>query len=152
MSSAQDAVRRFLDELLGPQDEVFLMRFDSRVNVLSNWTENRAAVSRMVGSIRPSGGTALYDAVSDAIPLGEQGTRRKKALVLLSDGVVEASRASASDLGPERLATIVRTAGATAHASTILKALQMAVEAGLGSERPADDHTFVVLRRIAKPN
>jgi len=74
------------------------------------------------------------------------------ALVLLSDGVVEASRASASDLGPERLATIVRTAGATAHASTILKALQMAVEAGLGGERPADDHTFVVLRRSAKSN
>jgi serine phosphatase RsbU (regulator of sigma subunit) len=70
-------------------------------------------------------------------------------LVLLSDGVVEASRASSSDLGPERLATIVRTAG-TANASTILKALQMAVEAGLGGERPADDHTFVVLRRNAK--
>ena len=86
MSKAQDAVRRFLDELLGPQDEVFLMRFDSRVKVLSDWTENRSAVSRMVGSIRPTGGTALYDAMSDAVPLGEQGTRRKKALVLLSDG------------------------------------------------------------------
>lgn len=72
------------------------------------------------------------------------------ALVLLSDGVVEASRAFQSDLGPERVATIVRTAGTTASASTILKALQMAVEAGLGGERPADDHTFVVLRRNAK--
>jgi Ca-activated chloride channel family protein len=92
MSAAQDAVRRFLDELLGPQDEVFLMRFDSQVSVLSHWTENRAAVSRMVGSIRPAGGTALYDAVSDAIPLGEQGTRRKKALVLLSDGNDQNSR------------------------------------------------------------
>jgi Ca-activated chloride channel family protein len=92
MSSAQAAVRRFLDELLGPQDEVFLMRFDSHVSVLSNWTENRAAVSRMVGSIRPAGGTALYDAVSDAVPLGEQGTRRKKALVLLSDGNDQDSR------------------------------------------------------------
>ena len=86
MTKARDAVRRFLDELLGPQDEVFLMRFDSRVSMLSDWTENRAAVSRMVGSIRPTGGTALYDAMSDAVPLGEQGTRRKKALVLISDG------------------------------------------------------------------
>lgn len=72
------------------------------------------------------------------------------ALVLLSDGVVEASRAFQSDLGPERVATIVRTAGTTASASTILKALQMAVEAGLGGERPVDDHTFVVLRRNIK--
>ncbi len=86
MTNAKDAVRRFLDELLGPQDEVFLMRFNSSVNVLSGWTENRAAVSRMAGSIRPDGGTALYDAMSDAVPLGEQGTRRKKALVLISDG------------------------------------------------------------------
>lgn len=86
MTNAQDAVRRFLDDLLGPQDEVFLMRFDSRVSVLSDWTDNRAAVSRMVRSIRPNGGTALYDAMSDAVPLGEQGTRRKKALVLISDG------------------------------------------------------------------
>ena len=86
MTKAQDAVRRFLDDLLGPQDEVFLMRFDSRVSVVSDWTENRAAVSRMVRSIRPTGGTALYDAMSDAVPLGEQGTRRKKALVLISDG------------------------------------------------------------------
>jgi Ca-activated chloride channel family protein len=86
MAAAQDAVRRFVDELLGPQDEVFLMRFDSRVSVLSDWTENRAAVSRMVGSIRPAGGTALYDAMSDAVPLGGEGTRRKKALLLISDG------------------------------------------------------------------
>ena len=86
MAAAQDAVRRFVDELLGPQDEVFLMRFDSRVSVLSDWTDNRAAVSRMVGSIRPAGGTALYDAMSDAVPLGGGGTRRKKALLLISDG------------------------------------------------------------------
>lgn len=92
MAKARDAVRRFLDELLGPQDEVFLMRFDSRVSVLSAWTENRSAVSRLVGSIRPAGGTALYDAMSDAVPLGEQGTRRKKALVLISDGNDESSR------------------------------------------------------------
>ncbi len=98
MSAAQSAVRRFLDELLGPQDEVFLMRFDSRINILSNWTENRAAVSRMVGSIRPTGGTALYDAMSDAVPLGEQGTRRKKALVLLSDGNDQDSRTDVDTL------------------------------------------------------
>ncbi len=86
MSAAQDAVRRFVDDLLGPQDEVFLMRFDSRVSVVSDWTENRASVSRLVGSIRPAGGTALYDAMAEAVPLGGAGTRRKKALLLISDG------------------------------------------------------------------
>jgi len=69
------------------------------------------------------------------------------ALVLLSDGVVEAARSAESDLGPERLAGVVGTAGPGASAATILRALQLAVEAGLGGERPSDDHTFVVLRR-----
>ena len=86
MSAAQSAVNRFLHDLLGPQDEVFLMRFDNRVRLLSGWTEDRRAVASEVSRIRPGGGTALYDAVSEAVPLGEQGTRRKKALVVISDG------------------------------------------------------------------
>jgi serine phosphatase RsbU (regulator of sigma subunit) len=108
----------------------------------------------------PDGGHTSLEATGTVLGVFDDAEWREErvqlptggALVLLSDGVVEAARASSSDLGPERLATIVRTAGPTAHASTILKALQMAVEAGLGGERPADDHTFVVLRRLAKPN
>jgi phosphoserine phosphatase RsbU/P len=69
-------------------------------------------------------------------------------LVLLSDGVMEAARAAASDLGPERLAGLVR-AESGASASALLAALQAAAEEGLGGERRADDHTFVVLRRQA---
>jgi serine phosphatase RsbU (regulator of sigma subunit) len=67
-------------------------------------------------------------------------------LVLLSDGVMEAARAATSDLGPERLAAVVRTRGG-APASALLAALQAAAEEGLGVARQADDHTFVVLRR-----
>ena len=67
-------------------------------------------------------------------------------LVILSDGVVEAARAAASDLGPDSLAAVVRTAG-DVSASTLLSALQGAAEEGLGGVRRADDHTFVVLRR-----
>jgi phosphoserine phosphatase RsbU/P len=70
------------------------------------------------------------------------------ALVLLSDGVVEAARVAESDLGPERLATVIRAAGPKAGAATLLKALQLAVETGLGGQRPEDDHTFLVVRRI----
>jgi Ca-activated chloride channel family protein len=86
ISAAKRAVNRFLEDLLGPQDEVFLSRFDSRVMLLSDWTEDRRAVARIVGSVKTGGGTALYDAVSAAVPLGESGTRRKKALVVISDG------------------------------------------------------------------
>jgi sigma-B regulation protein RsbU (phosphoserine phosphatase) len=67
-------------------------------------------------------------------------------LVLLSDGVLEAARAAASDLGPERLAALVR-ANRGASASALLGALQEAVDQSLGGKQRADDHTFVVVRR-----
>jgi serine phosphatase RsbU (regulator of sigma subunit) len=69
-------------------------------------------------------------------------------LVLLSDGVMEAARAAASELGPERLAAAVRATGG-GSASALLAALQSAAEESLGGARRADDHTFVVLRRQA---
>jgi len=69
-------------------------------------------------------------------------------LVLLSDGVMEAARASASDLDPECLGAAVRATGG-GSASALLAALQAAAEQSLGGARRADDHTFVVLRRQA---
>ena len=86
MSAAQAAVSRFVFDLLGPRDQVFLYRFDSRPMLVQGWTEDRRAVVRSLGSVRPAGGTALYDAVADAVPLAATGTRRKKALVVISDG------------------------------------------------------------------
>jgi serine phosphatase RsbU (regulator of sigma subunit) len=105
----------------------------------------------------PNGGYATLEAtgtvlgVFDEAEWAEQQTLLPAggALVLLSDGVVEAARTATSDLGPERLAAVVRAAGPRASAATILRALQVAVEAGLEGERPSDDHTFVVLRRDA---
>ena len=54
IAAAQAAVNRFLYDLLGEQDEVFLYRFDSRVALLSGWTDDRRAVGRMLGSIQPT--------------------------------------------------------------------------------------------------
>lgn len=85
-TAAQAAVQRFLVDLLGSQDEVFLYRFDSRAQLVQPWTNDRRAAGRALGTVQPRGGTAMYDAVADAIPLAQQGTKRKKALVVISDG------------------------------------------------------------------
>jgi len=92
IAAAQSAVNRFLYDLLGEQDEVFLYRFDGQVSLVSGWTDDRRAVGRMLGSIRANGGTAMYDAVAAAVPLAQRGSRRKKALVLISDGNDQNSR------------------------------------------------------------
>lgn len=84
--AAQAALSRFVDDLLGSNDEVFLYRFDSRPGLVHPWTQDRRQVSRALSTITPRGGTAMYDTVADAIPLVQRGTHRKKALVIISDG------------------------------------------------------------------
>jgi len=103
IAAAEAALNRFLFDLLGPNDEVFLYRFDSKPELVQRWTTDRAAVSRALGSVHPNGGTALYDTVAAAIPLAQAGTRKKKALVILSDGNDTSSR-----LGLDPLHEIIR--------------------------------------------
>jgi VWFA-related protein len=86
IQAAQDALDRFLYELLDKDDEIFLYRFSNVPLLLQGWTRDRALLSRALGRITPNGGTAMYDAVADAIPMAQQGTHRKKALLVISDG------------------------------------------------------------------
>ena len=86
MDAARAALSRFVYDLLKPGDEMFLYRFDSWPVLVEGWTEDRARLMRGLGSVRPAGGTALYDAVAEAVPLAGEGSRRKKALVVISDG------------------------------------------------------------------
>ena len=73
MDAARAALRRFVYDLLSPGDEMFLYRFDSRPILVEGWTEDRARLIRGLGAVRPAGGTALYDAVADAVPLASKG-------------------------------------------------------------------------------
>ncbi len=96
--AAQAALNRFLIDLLGAQDEVFLYRFDSRPTLIQGWTEDRRGLGRALGSVKPNGGTAIYDTVAEAIPLAQSGSRRKKALVVISDGNDTSSRTAINEL------------------------------------------------------
>jgi Ca-activated chloride channel family protein len=97
MAAAQEAIGRFVD-LLGPSDEMFLYRFSDEPQLVQGWTENRDGLVRRLGSVRPSGGTALYDAVAEAVPLASSGGKRKKAMVVISDGNDTNSRTPLSEV------------------------------------------------------
>jgi VWFA-related protein len=92
MAAAKLALNRFLIDLLGPDDEVFLYRFDTSPELVHEWTTDRGSVSAALARIQPRGGTAMYDAVSEAIPLAQAGKHRKKALLVISDGNDTSSR------------------------------------------------------------
>lgn len=98
MAAAKAALNRFLLELLGPDDEVFLYRFDSNPELVHEWTTDRRRVSAALNRISPRGGTAMYDAISEAIPLAQAGKHRKKALVIISDGNDTSSRTAILEL------------------------------------------------------
>src|SRR5262249_41383111 len=83
--SAEAAINRFLGEL-SPEDEMFLYTFNDDVELVQTWTRSRDAVANALGSVRPTGGTSMYDAVAEAIPLAQQGRNRKRAIVIISDG------------------------------------------------------------------
>ena len=86
MEAARNALDRFLYDLLGPGDEFFLYRFDYTPALLQDWTTSPDRLSRAIRDIRPRGGTALYDAVAEAVPHVAEGRHRKKALLVISDG------------------------------------------------------------------
>jgi VWFA-related protein len=86
MAAARRALNRFLFDLLGPDDEIFLYRFDSDPELVHGWTSDRRALSAALDRLKPDGGTALYDAVAAAVPLMRTGRHRKKALLVISDG------------------------------------------------------------------
>jgi Ca-activated chloride channel family protein len=103
LSAARRALDRFLGDLLGGEDEVFLYRFSDRPQLVEPWTTNRERLRRMLAGIGARGGTALYDAVAEAVPLAQTGARRKKALLVISDG-----NDTTSETRPERLTATVR--------------------------------------------
>ena len=86
MAAARSAIDRLIYDLLGKEDELFLVEFASRAVVRQEWTTDRRLISRAVREASPTGGTAIYDAVATAIPIAQAGTHRKKALLVISDG------------------------------------------------------------------
>jgi len=98
MVEARAAVERFLFTLLDPADEFFLNVFNHRPRALTPWTSTPAVVSDALAALRPSGGTAIYDAVVNAMPQIERRNRQRAALLIISDGADTASDATLRDV------------------------------------------------------
>jgi len=96
--SAQDALNRFLADLLGPDDEIFLYRFSDEAVLVQGWTTDRTRLTWQLGRIVPRGETVLYDTVAESIPLAQSGHHRKKALVVISDGNDTGSQTTVRDV------------------------------------------------------
>jgi VWFA-related protein len=98
IQDARAAVDRFLFELLDASDEFFITAFNHRPHMLTQWTNAPDVVRQALDALKPSGGTAVYDAVLAALPVLDRRSRQRGALVIISDGADTASSASLRDV------------------------------------------------------
>jgi Ca-activated chloride channel homolog len=89
----QDAAIAFLNQLK-PNDRVIVISFDDKIRVLSEATNDRAALRDAIRRTHNGDGTRLYDAVDQVINQQLAHIQGRKAIVLFTDGVDTASHRS----------------------------------------------------------
>src|SRR5207248_853955 len=94
IEDARAAVDKFLFGLLDPADEFFLLAFNHKSRPQTGWTRSQSDVQHALGLLVPSGGTAIYDAILSSMPLVENRSRARAALLVISDGADTASTAT----------------------------------------------------------
>jgi Ca-activated chloride channel family protein len=88
---ARSAVERFVGDLLEPEDEAFVAAFNHLPRIVAPWTRPPERLRLRAESLRPTGGTAIYDALVASAPLFDRRAHGRSAIVVISDGADTAS-------------------------------------------------------------
>ena len=98
IDDARLALDRFLADLLDPEDEVFVIVFNHTPRVEVGWTLGPRQLRHRLDDIRPYGGTSIYDAMMEALPLFNVRQHQRAAVILISDGSDTGSDADVRDV------------------------------------------------------
>jgi Ca-activated chloride channel family protein len=91
IEDARAVVDRFVGALLEPVDEVFVGAFNHLPRIVAFWTQPPATLQGRLNDYRPTGSTAIYDALVAAAPFFERRQHTRAALGVISDGADTAS-------------------------------------------------------------
>ena len=111
----QDAASEFLLQVLRRGDSAFVTGFDVRTELAQDYTNNIDLLNQAIHKLRPGGGTAFYDALyqtcRDQMLTVQSRDEVRKAIVVVSDGEDNYSRAYEQDAIKmcQRAETIVYT-------------------------------------------
>jgi VWFA-related protein len=94
MVDARLAVDRFVAELLEAGDQAFVGAFNHRPRILVPWTMPPSQLRSRLDDERPTGGTAMYDALAASAPMFARRQHARAAMVVISDGADTASSAT----------------------------------------------------------
>lgn len=97
LAGKMDAAKAAINALTARRrtgDDFALYVFDSqgRANEMVPFTENPAAITRALDVVKPWGKTAFFDALAEMPERSELGRNPTRAIILLSDGIDNASR------------------------------------------------------------
>ena len=88
---ARGALDRFMADLLDAGDEAFVGAFNHLPRILVPWTAPPSHLAGRLADERPTGGTAIYDAIFASGPMLQRHNRSRAALIVISDGADTAS-------------------------------------------------------------
>ncbi len=121
----KQAVGRFLDAL-SPGDRVAVVQFNRNVKLLSDFSTDRARAEYAIRIAEGAGETYLYDAVRYSLKALDKEGKRRKAIVLLSDGLDtqmrNADRATASQAASAEAAVASIDARSSSELNQVLSA------------------------------
>jgi Ca-activated chloride channel family protein len=98
MESARAAVDALLSKSIPGDDFSVYVFAESEAHEVVPFTDDKAAVRRAVAAIRPFGKTAFFDALSTMPERSRLGRNPTRAVILLSDGIDNASTLSRDEL------------------------------------------------------
>lgn len=148
LGAIQDAGARFVHRVLRKGDEAMVMSFDTDVDLLADFTDDRSIIDRAINKARintPQGGyiagnpgpvggqnitgTALYDAIYLACSEKLNGEAGRKAIVIVTDAQDEGSKVKLED-----------AIEAAQRTDTVIHVLHVADRRNFGGGRPDIAH------------
>ena len=87
---------REIGRALWPQDEMFLISFNSDVRLRSGFTNDAERMEKPLREIKAGGETAMYDAINRAIEEMKTAKNEKRILFLITDGFDTRSRVNSA--------------------------------------------------------
>ena len=88
---ARGALDRFVGDLLEPGDEAFIASFNHRPLIVTQWTQPPPVLRGRLDEVKPTGGTAIYDALVATSMMFTRRQHTRAALIVISDGADTAS-------------------------------------------------------------
>jgi len=94
----REAAERFFESALARgKDRALAITFDTRIELIQDYTDDPAQLARSMKRIRAGGGTAFYDAVQVAVNRKLRDQEGRRILVVITDGDDTASRSTIAD-------------------------------------------------------